>query len=155
MFIVYCITLWCSTSPWGSDLGPPASEGRSSPTGLWVQLPSGPLVPPLVPLLSHLASAVGEAPWLLEETPYYRRESLTVGDNPLLNNGILATERESLTIVTANLIVRDFISSYSKIPSKRLLSQRISLLSQSDKGFFISPLSEDFFTTPVRERILY
>ena len=49
-------------TPRGLHLEPPASEGRSLPTGLWVQLPSGPFVPPLVSLLSHLASAVGKAP---------------------------------------------------------------------------------------------
>ena len=36
-----------------------------------------------------------------------------------------------------------------------LLSRRTSSLSQSDKGFFIFPLSKDFFTIPVRQRILY
>ena len=36
-----------------------------------------------------------------------------------------------------------------------LLSQRISLLFQSDKGFFTIPLSKDFFTIPVRQRIYY
>ena len=35
------------------------------------------------------------------------------------------------------------------------LSQRISLLFQSDKGFFTVPLSEDFFTIPIRQRILH
>ena len=35
------------------------------------------------------------------------------------------------------------------------VSQRISLLFQSDKGFFTTPLSKDFFTIPVRQRILY
>ena len=28
---------------WGSNLGPPASEGRSSPTELYMQLPFGPI----------------------------------------------------------------------------------------------------------------
>ena len=32
---------------WGSNLGPPASEGRTSPIKLYMQLPSGPcLFPP-------------------------------------------------------------------------------------------------------------
>ena len=35
------------------------------------------------------------------------------------------------------------------------LSQRTSLLFQSDKGFFTTPLSKDFFTVPVRQRVLY
>ena len=62
MFMLLHVTFQCFTLPWGLNLGPPASEGRSLPTGLWVQLPSGPPVPPLVSLLSHLASAVGKAP---------------------------------------------------------------------------------------------
>ena len=61
----------------------PASEGRSSPFELYVQLPSGPLlVPSLAHLLSHLASAVGKAPLLYKEI--YRNKSLTVEGNPLL-----------------------------------------------------------------------
>ena len=35
------------------------------------------------------------------------------------------------------------------------LPHRISLLSQSDKGFFTIPLPMVFFTIPVRQRILY
>ena len=31
---------------WGSNLGPPASEGRPSPIELCMQLPSGPLLVP-------------------------------------------------------------------------------------------------------------
>ena len=47
------------------------------------------------------------------------------------------------------------MSSYSKIPSKRFLYQRISLLLQSDNGLFIIPLSKDFFIIPIRRGILY
>ena len=49
-----------------------------------MQLPSGPLlVPSLVPLLSHLAGAVGKAPLLQKEIPYHRREPLTIERNSL------------------------------------------------------------------------
>ena len=36
-----------------------------------------------------------------------------------------------------------------------LLSQRMSSLLQSDRGFFIIPLSKDFFSIQVRQRIRY
>ena len=36
-----------------------------------------------------------------------------------------------------------------------LLSQRISLLFQSDKGLLTTPLSKDFFSIPARQRITY
>ena len=150
LFIVFCIAL--GVEPGTSS---PASEGRSLPIGLWVKLPSGPLVPPVVPLLSHLASALGKAPYtrLWGETPYYRRGPLTIGDNPLLYKGPLITERGSFTIITASPIVRDFVHIV-KIPSKRFLPGR-TLLLQSDKGFFIIPLSKEFFATPNRQNMFY
>ena len=57
--------------------------------GTSMQLPAGPLlVPSLVPLLSHLSSAVCKAPLLHKEIPYYRRKSLTIERTSLIIIGI-------------------------------------------------------------------
>ena len=100
-----------------------------------------------------LGKRCGQGSLTIREIPCYRKKSLTVGGNPLLNKESLTTERGSLTIIhTGKFYSNGFLHIVRYLQNGSSLKGFLHYFNPT-KVLFIIPLSKDFFIIPVRLEI--